>query len=123
MAHRVLGLDHVQLTIPVGAEPEAVTFYGDLLGLPQLPKPEALAGRGGCWFQAGSMQLHLGADAAFAPANKAHPALIVDGLDQLLTALDQAGHEVRSGATIDGITQVFTDDPFGNRIELIAARS
>ena len=122
MAHQVHGLDHVQLAIPIGSEAEAITFYGGVLGLPQLPKPEALAARGGCWFQAGSIQLHLGADPTFAPAKKAHPALVVSGLDDLMAALSRAGHEVREGATIDGVTQIFTDDPFGNRIELVAAR-
>lgn len=81
MTHQVLGLDHMQIAIPVGGEPAAVEFYGGLLGLPQLPKPAALAARGGCWFQAGPMQIHLGADAEFLAAKKAHPALIVSGLD------------------------------------------
>ena len=121
MGHRITGIDHVQLAIPVGAEEEAIAFYGGLLRLQQMAKPEVLAGRGGCWFQAGALQLHLGADPAFTPASKAHPALIVEGLDDLVTALRDAGYEVRAGATIDGVTQTFTDDPFGNRIELVAA--
>ncbi len=121
MTHEVLGLDHLQLAIPVGSEPTAVAFYGDLLGLTQLAKPEPLASRGGCWFQAGPIQIHLGADPNFTAAKKAHPALIVADLDALIAALIAAGHDVRDGATIDGVTQHFTDDPFGNRIELIAA--
>ena len=121
MTHEVLGLDHVQLTIPAGEEPRAVLFYNGILGLPQLIKPEPLASRGGCWFQAGAVQLHLGAVDDFVAATKAHPALIVDGLASLIADLEAAGHDVRAGATIDGVTQTFTDDPFGNRIELIAA--
>lgn len=121
MTHRIVGLDHVQVAMPVGGEPTAKAFYGQLLGLPQLEKPAALAVRGGCWFQAGPLQLHLGADPAFAPAKKAHPALMVENIDSLVAALRAAGHEVRDGATVDGVTQVFTDDPFGNRIELVAA--
>jgi len=122
MTHEILGLDHMQIAIPVGGEPEAVAFYGGVLGLTQLPKPEPLAARGGCWFQAGPMQIHLGAEEAFLAAKKAHPALIVSGIDDLVAALKAAGHEVRPGATIDGVTQTFTDDPFGNRIELVPAR-
>lgn len=122
MTHEVLGLDHMQIAIPVGGEPEAIAFYSGVLGLTQLPKPEPLASRGGCWFQAGPMQIHLGADADFLAAKKAHPALIVSDIDSMLEALEAAGHEVRAGATIDGVTQTFTDDPFGNRIELVPAR-
>jgi len=121
MTHEVLGLDHMQIAIPVDGEPTAIEFYGGLLGLPQLPKPEPQASRGGCWFRAGPIQIHLGAEADFRAAKKAHPALIVSGLDHLVSALKAAGHDVRSGDTINGITQTFTDDPFGNRIELIAA--
>lgn len=122
MTHEVLGLDHMQIAIPVGGEPVAIAFYGGVLGLTQLPKPEPLASRGGCWFQAGPMQIHLGADADFLAAKKAHPALIVSGIDSMVEALEAAGHEVRAGATVDGVTQTFTADPFGNRIELVPAR-
>lgn len=121
MTYRVRGIDHVQVAIPAGGEALAEAFYGELLGFEQLTKPEALAGRGGCWFQAGSVQLHVGVDPSFTPATKAHPAFVFEGLDDLLTALSAAGHDVRDGAVIDGVTQQFTDDPFGNRIELIAA--
>jgi catechol 2,3-dioxygenase-like lactoylglutathione lyase family enzyme len=121
MTYRVQGIDHVQIAIPEGGEPRAETFYGGLLGFEQLTKPAALAGRGGCWFQAGSVQLHVGADPNFSPAKKAHPAFLFDGLDELIAALEAAGHEVRIGATINGVAQRFTDDPFGNRIELIEA--
>lgn len=109
----------MQIAIPVGGEPAAIEFYGQLLGLPELAKPEPLAGRGGCWFQAGPVQIHLGVEEAFVPAKKAHPALIVSGIESLVEALRSAGHDVRTGATIDGVTQTFTDDPFGNRIELV----
>lgn len=122
MTHEVLGLDHMQIAIPVGGEASAIAFYGGVLGLTQLPKPEPLASRGGCWFQAGPVQIHLGVEVEFLAAKKAHPALIVSGLDDLVAALRAAGHEVRAGATIDGVTQTFTDDPFGNRIELVPAR-
>ena len=85
MSHEVLGLDHMQIAIPVDGETAAIAFYGGLLGLPQLPKPEPQASRGGCWFQAGPIQIHLGVEADFRAAKKAHPALIVSGLDDLVT--------------------------------------
>ena len=83
MAHRIAGLDHVQLAMPRGEEAAAEAFYGDLLGFDVLPKPPVLAARGGRWFGAdgGRVQVHLGVEEEFRPAKKAHPALLVDGLD------------------------------------------
>ncbi len=116
----IVGIDHLQLAMPPGGEDEAVRFYGDVLGLTPIPKPAVLAVRGGCWFDAGTVQIHLGGDATFVPARKAHPAFAVTDLDSLLARLAEAGIEVRDGAVIDGRIQRFCDDPFGNRIELVA---
>ena len=77
---RVLGIDHVQMAMPNGAEDRARRFYGAVLGMPEIPKPQALAGRGGCWFAAGTAEVHLGVEEDFRPAKKAHPALVVEGL-------------------------------------------
>ncbi len=113
----VVRIDHVQLAMPAGGEDAATAFYEGLLGIPRVPKPEALAGRGGCWFEAGDLRVHLGVEADFRPARKAHPALAVDGLEGLCDRLRRAGLEVRAGEHGD---QVYVDDPFGNRIELLA---
>lgn len=105
--------------MPRGGEDRARAFYVGVLGLGEQPKPEPLAKRGGCWFVQGAVQIHLGVEDEFRPARKAHPALIIDDIDELLTRLGNAGHEVREGDEVDGRLQRFTDDPFGNRIELI----
>ena len=117
----IVGLDHLQISMPIGGEDQAVSFYAGLLGLTQVPKPAPLNARGGCWFEEGAVHLHLGGEEDFCPAKKAHPALVVSDLEELKTKLDNAGHEVRPGAIVNGVSQWFTDDPFGNRIELIAA--
>ena len=117
----VLALDHVQIAMPPGGEDAARAFYGALLGLPEVPKPLALALRGGCWFVRGGVQLHLGVETAFRPAEKAHPAFRIAGLDELAAALAAAGHPVRWDDELPGVRRCYTDDPFGNRIELIAA--
>jgi diguanylate cyclase (GGDEF)-like protein/PAS domain S-box-containing protein len=116
-----LGIDHVQLAMPVGpeAEAEADRFYGSLLGFERIPKPAELAVRGGRWFGSGAIQLHLGVEEPFRPARKAHPALKVDDLDPLLVQLVSAEVEVRPADDVDGRRRVHVDDPFGNRIELI----
>ncbi|MCP3919121.1 MAG: glyoxalase [bacterium] len=115
----ILALDHVQLAIPAGGEPEARAFLVDLLGMEEVPRPEPLAGRGGGWFRAGAVSLHLGVDPDFRPARKAHPALVVSDLAALCARLEQAGHAVRQGEDLPGIVRAFTHDPFGNRIELM----
>jgi len=112
-------IDHVQLAMPAGGEPEAVAFYEGVLGLAQQEKPPHLAVRGGCWFGDGAVRIHLGVEADFRPARKAHPALRVDELDDLVGRLEAAGYEVREGGGLDGFRQRYVDDPFGNRIELL----
>lgn len=120
-----VGLDHVQLAMPAGAEASARAFYVGLLGLVEREKPPVLAARGGCWFALpGSTSLvgevHLGVEDPFAPARKAHPGLLVDDLDGLVEALSRQGISYTADDNIPGLRQGHTTDPFGNRIELIA---
>lgn len=119
MSARVTGLDHVQLAMPPGGEAEARAFYAGLLGLPEVPKPPALAARGGCWFESPAIKLHLGVEADFRPAKKAHPALLVDDLAALARELEGAGLAVIPDDALEGAARCFVHDPFGNRIELI----
>lgn len=117
-----LGLDHVQVAAPAGSEDDARRFYGDLLGMPELPKPAALQARGGVWFACGADQLHVGIAEPFAPAAKAHPALAVRAvdLDPLAERLTVAGFRVQWDDDIPGTRRFYTADPWGNRIELVA---
>jgi len=121
MGFTVIGLDHVQLAMPPGREAEAETFYAGLLGFVRIPKPEPMAGRGGAWFASGPVALHLGVEADFRPARKAHPALVVRDLAGLVTAAEAAGIEVRANPDQPEGAGYYIDDPFGNRIELIEA--
>ncbi len=118
----VIGLDHVQVAAPTGSESEARGFYGDLLGLSELEKPEALQGRGGVWFACGSQQLHVGVTGDFSPATKAHPALRFGraDLDAIAERLTAAGSTVQWDDAIPGTRRYYTADPWGNRIELLA---
>jgi catechol 2,3-dioxygenase-like lactoylglutathione lyase family enzyme len=115
----IVRLDHVQLAMPAGLEAEAVAFYEGVLGIPHVPKPDHLALRGGCWFEDGDLKVHLGVDASFRPATKAHPAFIVDDLHRLAAAAVAAGFAVNDDELLEGFDRVYVTDPFGNRIELM----
>ena len=115
------GIDHLQQAIPPGGEDAAREFYRDKLGMAEELKPAELAGRGGCWFRSGVVRLHLGVEADFRPAQKAHPALLVEGFGDLLGRLRAAGCAVYEDGPFDGGARAYVDDPFGNRLELIAA--
>ena len=121
MNGEVVALDHVQLACPPGGEDAGIAFYAGLLGLEHVPKPEPLASRGGCWFRGAGFELHLGVESDFRSARKAHPALRVRAIDALAAALDEAGHPVRWDDELAGVRRCDVEDPFGNRIELIAA--
>lgn len=118
----VVGLDHVQLSMPTGGEAAARRFYGELLGLREVPKPEELVRRGGCWFVGpGGFAIHLGVDQRFMAAKKSHPCLIVVDLEAARRALLE--HGVRVGDDDSGLAvrRIYAEDPFGNRIELVEA--
>ena len=113
-----VAIDHVQLAMPIGGEGLARQFYVSVLGLVEVPKPPVLAARGGCWFEAGPVRLHLGAEAGFVPARKAHPALVVRDLGEFV---ESRGLAATWSDEIPGTVRCHIDDPFGNRIELIEA--
>lgn len=105
--------------MPSGGEARARAFYQDLLGIPELAKPAPLMAGGGCWFERGELRVHLGVEHAFRPARKAHPAFVVDQLEELAAALREFGCECRVDGELPGCARLFVDDPFGNRIELL----
>ncbi len=112
-------IEHVQLAMPPGEENAAVDFYDGLLGIDHVPKPAHLALRGGCWFERGSLKVHLGVDQNFRPAKKAHPALLVSDLGELVDALRSAGVKIVDDEPLEGYDRIYVYDPFGNRIELM----
>lgn len=122
----VVGLDHVQLAAPVGCEAEARRFFTDILGLVEVAKPRSLQGRGGVWFEVGGQQLHVGVEESFEPARKAHPALRVataTDLDAIARALADAGAPVVWNDELTNVLRFYTQDPWGNRLELLTYRA
>jgi catechol 2,3-dioxygenase-like lactoylglutathione lyase family enzyme len=118
----VVGLDHVQLAMPEGGEERARTFYAGVLGLREVGKPAALAGRGGCWFVGAGVAVHLGVESTFVPASKAHPAFVISDLVGARRVLEGAGVPVTDDPARLPVDRCFVHDPFGNRIELVDAR-
>jgi catechol 2,3-dioxygenase-like lactoylglutathione lyase family enzyme len=114
-------IDHVQLAVPPGGEDTARHFYRALLGMTEIPKPPELATRGGCWFESGEVQIHLGVEKDFRPAKKAHPALPCRNYAAFLQRLSETGVDVTEADDIPGVRRCHIHDPFGNRIELIEA--
>jgi catechol 2,3-dioxygenase-like lactoylglutathione lyase family enzyme len=120
----ILGLDHVQLAAPPSCEEEARRFFSGLLGLEEVEKPSALTASGGVWFRVGEQRIHVGIEQEFVPASKAHPALLVESsqLEDLARHLARAGAPVTWDSRLAPLRRFYTCDPWGNRIELVAAR-
>ena len=112
-------LHHVQLTCPPGREAALRDFYAGVLGFTELEKPPVLAGRGGCWFRGHDIELHLGVDPDFRPATKAHPGLLVTGLDGWAGRLRSAGYPVRFDDDFPGMRRFYSEDCHGNRLEFL----
>ena len=112
-------IDHVQIAIPVGGEAQARPFYGDLLGLTEVPKPAEMAKRGGCWFEAAGVKVHLGVEQDIRANVKAHVAFVVDDVADIASRATAAGYETKANDEIDGVERVFIFDPFGNRLEFL----
>lgn len=116
----ILSIDHIQIAMPVGEEEKARAFYVNMLGFDEIPKPAELVKRGGAWFQSQNVQLHLGVEADFRAARKAHSAFIVSDLDTLIAKIQEEGYETdTSQPPLDGYKRAYVFDPFGNRIELM----
>ncbi|MFE6803000.1 VOC family protein [Streptomyces sp. NPDC057681] len=112
-------LDHVQLAAPAGSEDALRRFYGGALGMTETPKPPALAARGGCWFEAGQVRLHLGIERDFRPARKAHPGLRVTGIEAYAARLAAHGVRITWDGDLPGHRRFYADDPVGNRLEFL----
>jgi catechol 2,3-dioxygenase-like lactoylglutathione lyase family enzyme len=119
MKFQIVRIDHIQIAAPEGCEADAREFYGGLLGMREIEKPESLRARGGCWFECGAQQLHIGVEKDFRPDKKAHPAFAASDLDELRRALLARGSKVTDDTSIPGVRRFHTEDPWGNRLEFV----
>ncbi len=115
----LIAVDHVQLAAPPGCEDLLRAYYADVLGMTELPKSPVLAARGGCWFQAGGVQLHLGVESDFRPAKKAHPGLRVRDIAAYADRLTAGGAQVTWDDNLPGHRRFYSKDPVGNRLEFL----
>jgi len=116
-------IHHVQLACPPGSEAVLRAFYDGVLGLGEIPKPAALAARGGCWFRGHGIELHLGVEEDFRPARKAHPGLLVRDLAAWAARLHAAGYPVQPDGDFPGMHRFYSEDPLGNRLEFLEPAS
>ncbi len=119
MGAGVVRIDHIQIAAPVGCEEAAREFYGSILGMNEIEKPPLLRARGGCWFQCGDRQVHIGVERDFRPAKKAHPAFAVTGFDELREKLASHGVTAVEDESLPGTRRFYAEDPWGNRLEFI----
>ena len=115
---RIKRLDHVQICVPLGEEERAREFYGQLLGLEEIEKPDALKPNGGLWFQVADIQLHIGVEDVQGKS-KRHPAFEVEELAQIREYLQENQVKIKDEIPIPGLNRLSFFDPFGNRIELM----
>ncbi|WP_421384721.1 VOC family protein [Bacillus salacetis] len=119
MGFEMIGIDHVQLAAPKGSEDEARKFYGEVLSLKEMEKPEKLKAGGGCWFHCGSHEIHIGVENEFSPALKAHPGIVVKNIEEVRRTLEENGYKVQEDTRIEDRKRIFVNDPFGNRVEFL----
>jgi len=118
----ICGIDHIQMAAPRGCEEAARAFYGAILGLAEIEKPEQLRARGGCWFACGKQQIHIGVEAVFQPAKKAHPAFAVKDLEELRKSLQARFVRITEDDSLPEVRRFFAEDPWGNRLEFLETR-
>lgn len=118
MSFGIYGVDHVQIAVPKALEAESIAFYRDVLGLPEIEKPADMKGRGGAWFSAGNVQLHIGIDPEISPTSKRHVCFLVADLDEVRTKAQSLGLTLEKDGPAEGLIRIFVRDPAGNRVEL-----
>ena len=116
-------LHHVNVTVPRSLEEAAKHFYGVVMGLQEVPKPEGSRGRGGAWYQLGPMQLHLSVeDLEGAVMSKRHVCYTVANLAEAEQRFRDAGVEILpDDIPTPGWSRFYVRDPGGNRLEIAQA--
>ncbi|HZC26757.1 MAG TPA: VOC family protein [Actinopolymorphaceae bacterium] len=120
-------IHHVQVSCPAGGEDAARAFYAGALGMVEVEKPPVLAARGGAWFRSvdgvdgvdGAAELHVGVEADFRPAAKAHPAFYVDNIDAVAARVVAAGFDADWDNLYPGHRRFYAADGNGNRVEIL----
>jgi catechol 2,3-dioxygenase-like lactoylglutathione lyase family enzyme len=119
MAFKIKKIDHIQLAAPKGCEEAARNFFGEILGLMEVEKPDELKKRGGVWFEFGTFQLHIGVEVPFSPSKKAHPAFVVENIEELKRHLSKNEITFQEDDNLPGASRIHVNDPFGNRLEFL----
>jgi catechol 2,3-dioxygenase-like lactoylglutathione lyase family enzyme len=114
-------IHHVNVTVPKSLEDAAKHFYGVVMGLEEVPKPESSRGRGGAWYRLGPLQLHLSIETAFGDGciSKQHVCYTVSNLAEAEERFRAAGVEIApDDQPMPGWPRFYVRDPGGNRLEI-----
>jgi catechol 2,3-dioxygenase-like lactoylglutathione lyase family enzyme len=117
-------LHHVNVTVPRALEQQAKYFYGEVMKLQELPKPEESRGRGGAWYQLGKVQLHLSVedDLGEQCLSRRHVCYTVENLREAERTFREAGVEIYpDDIPTAGWSRFYVRDPGGNRLEIAQA--
>lgn len=116
---RITALSHINVTVPQALEDAAKHFYGNVMGLHEVPKPLESKGRGGAWYQLGAVQLHLSREEAADNSGKRHVCYAVANLAEAEQHFRDAGVEViPDNLPVPGSPRFYVRDPGGNLIEI-----
>ncbi len=121
MALDIIAVNHVNITVPAAAEKAAKRFYGDALGLAQIPKPAGPNQHRGAWYQQGTLEIHLSVEDSISDnqMSKCHLCFLVRDLAQAEQTLRAAGVEIiPDRQPVAGWARFYVRDPGGNRLEI-----
>ncbi len=120
MAIGILEINHVNVVVSKSLEDAAKHFYGSVMGLKEIPKPVELRGRGGAWYELGSLQLHLSAKTeTTSQIAKGHVCYTVADVAFAEEQFRDAGVEIiPDDQPVAGQPRFYVRDPGGNLIEL-----
>ena len=110
-------LNHVHICVPKEKEDEARAFYGGVMGLKEIPKPQSLIANGGMWYEIADIELHIGIEVAM-PRSRRHSAFEISDVAEARKFLEDKVQIVEE-PVIPGRVRFAFIDPFGNKIELL----
>lgn len=113
------GLDHMQLTAPLGSEKEVREFFVVILQCREIEKPNTLSHFESLWFEMGRHIIHVGLDERYFAEKRGHPAFEVNHIGDLMAHLEKNEVEFEEDYNLPGARRFYTYAFFGHRMEFL----